>query len=182
MYCEHAKMGDCVACKADRIAALEAELARARLECNAVRDELRLECDAREAEKRAHARTQADAAAMRMAIEKWCASDNGFIDVDGFMRDMNMLRAARDTDAGRAIAERVPLLEAVAKAAQRFIERTAEIDDKHPAYGFVVMGIPLAKALAALDDKGGNCIHCGYPENCHQDNPLFHDHAYKDTK
>lgn len=32
---------------------------------------------------------------------------------------------------------------------------------------------------AALFSKDANCIHCGYPENCHEDNPLFKEHAYK---
>lgn len=46
-------------------------------------------------------------------------------------------------------------LVAVYEEAKRFIDRTAEIDDKHPAYGFVVMGIPLAKAVAKVDPRRG---------------------------
>jgi len=48
----------------------------------------------------------------------------------------------------------------------------------HAGPGTVWAGI----CEAALNDKDANCIHCGYPENCHQDNPLFHDHVYEATK
>lgn len=43
----------------------------------------------------------------------------------------------------------------VIDAAWKFLKRTEEITEKHPAYGFVVMGIPLMKALAALDEPSG---------------------------
>jgi len=146
-------------CKCDTravIAQLEAELARVALERNAVRDELRLECDAREAEKRAHARTQAELQQVRKENVAVCEQydsaarsrnslliDNGALQAEaaalreaasdllshivvyitpqaGGLFDMlcKALNSAVTGDAGRAIAERVLLLEAVAKAAR----------------------------------------------------------------
>lgn len=53
-------------------------------------------------------------------------------------------------EVGRAHAK-VEAAEAIIKEARRLIERSASIGEDHPAYGFLVMGIPLAKALAAFD-------------------------------
>jgi hypothetical protein len=63
--------------------------------------------------------------------------------------------ASARKEASEAVAKHARLTAArdvVVEQARKFIERTADISEQHPAYGFVVMGIPLAKALAALDD------------------------------
>lgn len=58
----------------------------------------------------------------------------------------------KPADAALVVALRnnVDALIDLADAAQRLVERSASIDEKHPAYGFLVMAIPLAKALAKL--------------------------------
>jgi hypothetical protein len=52
-----------------------------------------------------------------------------------------------------ALIDRAVAAEAVVEAARRLMKRSAKIDEKHPAYGFLVMGIPLAKAVAEYDAK-----------------------------
>lgn len=43
--------------------------------------------------------------------------------------------------------------ETIINEARRLIERSASIGEDHPAYGFLVMGIPLAKAIADFDKE-----------------------------
>lgn len=99
---------------------------------------------------------QAEAAALRWAmICDYNCNDPGCEDVSIDPHAEEWFRE-KYGNAGRALA-------AVVEAAEQFIERTSEIDEKHPAYGFVVMGIPLARALAnarlkSPTDKPCNCL------------------------
>lgn len=65
---------------------------------------------------------------------------------------IQQLGRERDRAHAKAVAT-----EEIVKEARRLIERSATIDEQHPAYGFLVMGIPLAKAIAALDAHCGSC-------------------------
>lgn len=129
---------------ADRIAALEAELAEAHkrivdMEAHDARWMSRHD-DAQSAlafEKSAHDRTQAEAAAMRLVLQRvgdWCEADHVCEVIDYSI----------DGDAGRDLAERVLLLEAVAKAARKVGEAFSPSTS-------IVAGDELRDALAALD-------------------------------
>lgn len=147
-----------------RIAALEAELALVRRAFDGEQEAMRknvadtvragAERDAAIARELA---AQAEAAAMRnwMIVEmpdgsyecQQCARTGSTRDVE------HHPKCSCAGSAGAAIAE-------VVKEAQRFVERTSEIDEKHPAYGFVVMGIPLARALAKIKSPADQPCNC----------------------
>jgi uncharacterized membrane protein YqiK len=142
-----------VSADADRIAALEAELAEA---CRARLEEKRLRSDVEErlvarctqlkevaAERDA---AQAQAAAMRRKIEYYvdypdsrCNSGD-----NGGCVTVQQLHAAIGT-SGRALAARVPLLEAVATIALRVYDEPEDAGDWWEDLG---------AALVALDEKG----------------------------
>jgi len=140
-------------CTRKRIAALEAELAE---RC----DQLRQWETALSDERAAHARTQAEAAALRAASTTLLrALSDSEDNADEVIADAaDGLSRALTGNAGRAIAERVPRLEALrgpatgivnalsSKEARELMHRDASFADHYKT---------LRLALAALDEKGG---------------------------
>jgi len=97
------------------------------------------------------ARTQAEAAAMRAVLQRMVDGKFGTMFVDEFTDRMRAAIGALNGYAGRAIAERVPLLEAVAKAASEFRDKlTVAPGDKSSD---VQRYNTLCSALTALDEK-----------------------------
>lgn len=186
MYCEHGKMESCAACKADYIVALEAELTEQVAAKHSAMNFL-------DAERAAHARTQAEAAAKHHALvhayevlrsptvrpsghsgdedSSNCDEDCAKCAVEGAIAHAD--EALDDASVGRrAIAERVPLW----RELERIGDEIKGTGGENPEDGPFSRLRGVLRKLVAHDS---NCIHCGYPENCHEDNPLFKDHAYK---
>ena len=139
---------------ADSIAALEAELAEARRQYaereTAYWDDFRAAERELEAERAAHARMQAEAAAMRALLQE------GIGDApyeSGWIARVSALLGS--SDAGRALADRVPLW----RELQSSLKTCEEHGDKCGGYGVWLKDHARARkamhALAALDEKRG---------------------------
>jgi len=144
----------------DRIAQLEAELERARANERCLSRDLAIARDNLDAERAAHARTQAEAAAMRAASTTLLrALSDSEDNADEVLADAaDGLNRALTGDAGRAIAERVTLLEAMysaAHAAKGRFQVAHDSDGQGACYGAAqCRACRFISALAALDEKG----------------------------